>query len=206
MYLNATIDEVNIPDKYVVMKLNDFVKGRLYLEHMADLPLKTLPPKLTQVGKEIKVRIFYIDFKTRYIDFTKKESLFRDKTPIYQSYREADKGAKIVGVVVDENEHGYVVRSFGGIKGLLTFADIKANGSQIKDLKVGSIVKAYVLFRKKDKGMALTLDKAKAKELRKEVAKAKPQKNGKNENQEEEGKFLTKFEDYFPTTEEIAVI
>lgn len=111
------------------MKLNDFVKGRLYLEHMADLPLKTLPPKLTQVGKEIKVRIFYIDYKTRYIDFTKKESLFRDKTPVYQSYREADKGAKIVGVVVDENEHGYVVRSFGGIKGLLTFADIKANGS-----------------------------------------------------------------------------
>ena len=206
MYLNATIDEVNIPDKYVVMKLNDFVKGRLYLEHMADLPLKTLPPKLTQVGKEIKVRIFYIDYKTRYIDFTKKESLFRDKTPVYQSYREADKGAKIVGVVVDENEHGYVVRSFGGIKGLLTFADIKANGSQIKDLKVGSIVKAYVLFRKKDKGMALTLDKAKAKELRKEVAKAKPQKNGKDKDQEEEGKVLNKFEDYFPTTEEIAVI
>ena len=188
------------------MKLNDFVKGRLYLEHMADLPLKTLPPKLTQVGKEIKVRIFYIDYKTRYIDFTKKESLFRDKTPVYQSYREADKGAKIVGVVVDENEHGYVIRSFGGIKGLLTFADIKANGSQIKDLKVGSIVKAYVLFRKKDKGMALTLDKAKAKELRKEVEKAKPQKNGKKQDQEEEGKVLTKFEDYFPTTEEIAVI
>lgn len=206
MYLNATIDEVNTKDKYVVMKLNDFVKGRLYLEHMADLPLKTLPPKLTQVGKEIKVRIFYIDYKTRYIDFTKKESLFRDKTPVYQSYREADKGAKIVGVVVDENEHGYVVRSFGGIKGLLTFADIKANGSQIKDLKVGSIVKAYVLFRKKDKGMALTLDKAKAKELRKEVEKAKPQKNGKKQDQEEEGKVLNKFEDYFPTTEEIAVI
>jgi len=47
MYLNAVIDEVNPQDKYVVMKLNDFVKGRLYLEHMADLPLKTLPPKLT---------------------------------------------------------------------------------------------------------------------------------------------------------------
>ena len=178
MYLNATIDEVNTKDKYVVMKLNDFVKGRLYLEHMADLPLKTLPPKLTQVGKEIKVRIFYIDYK----------------------------GSKIVGVVVDENEHGYVVKSFGGIKCLLTFADIKANGSQIKDLKVGSIVKAYVLFRKKDKGMALTLDKAKAKELRKEVEKTKPQKSGKKQDQEEEGKVLNKFEDYFPTTEEIAVI
>ena len=54
--------------------------------------------------------------------------------------------------------------------------------------------------------MALTLDKAKAKELRKEVEKAKPQKNGKKQDQEEEGKVLTKFEDYFPTTEEIAVI
>jgi ribosomal protein S1 len=101
IYLNAVIDEVNAQDKYIVLKLNEFVKGRLFLEHMADLPLKTLPPKLTQVGKEIKVRIFHIDYKTRYIEFTKKETLFKDKTPVYQSYKEADKGSKIVGVVVD---------------------------------------------------------------------------------------------------------
>jgi hypothetical protein len=47
MYINATIDEVNAKDHYVVLKVNDFVKGRLYIEHMADLPLKVLPPKLT---------------------------------------------------------------------------------------------------------------------------------------------------------------
>jgi ribosomal protein S1 len=82
---------------------------------------------MTQVGKEIKVRIFSIDQKTRYIEFTKKESMFKEKTPVYQSYRDADKGSKIVGVVVAENEHGYIIRSFGGIKGLLTFADIKEN-------------------------------------------------------------------------------
>jgi ribosomal protein S1 len=59
--------------------------------------------------------------------------------------------------VVDQNEHGYIIKSFGGIKGLLTFADIKQNGKQAaKELKIGNIVKAYVLFRKKDKGMALT--------------------------------------------------
>ena len=126
-----------------------------------------------------------IDYKTRYIEFTKKETLFKEKTPVYQSYREADKGSKIVGIVVDENEHGYVIKSFGGIKGLLTFADIKANSAKLKDLKVGSIVKAYVLFRKKDKGMALTLDKAKAKELRKEVEKDKPKKQVKNEETKE---------------------
>jgi ribosomal protein S1 len=50
---------------------------------MADLPLKTIPPKMTQVGKEIKVRVFSIDKKTRYIEFTKKESMFKEKTPVY---------------------------------------------------------------------------------------------------------------------------
>ncbi len=79
-----------------------------------------------------------------------------------------------MGVVVDQNEYGFIIRSFGGIKALLTFAEIKANGAAQKDLKAGSIVKAYVLFRKKDKGMALTLDKAKAKELRKENKASKP--------------------------------
>ena len=75
---------------------------------------------------------------------------------------------------MDQNEYGFIIRSFGGIKALLTFAELKANGASQKDLKNGTIVKAYVLFRKKDKGMALTLDKAKAKELRKENKSNKP--------------------------------
>lgn len=123
--LAGTIEEVNAQGHFVVIALNEFVKGRLYLEHMADLPLKTMPPKLTQVGKLVKVRVFHIDLKTRYIEFTKKETLLKDKTPVYQSYKEAGKGSKIVGVVVGQNEHGFIVKSFGGIKGLLTFADIK---------------------------------------------------------------------------------
>jgi ribosomal protein S1 len=114
------------------------------------------------------VRVFSIDRKTRYIEFTKKDTFFKEKTPVFQSYRDAQKGAKILGVIVDQNEYGFIIRSFGGIKALLTFAEIKANGASQKELKAGSVVKAYVLFRKKDKGMALTLDKAKAKELRKE--------------------------------------
>lgn len=179
------------------MKVNEFVKGRLYLEHMADLPLKVLPPKLTKIGKEIKVRVFSIDYKTRYVEFTKKETLFKEKTPVYQSYRDALKGSKIVGVVVAENEHGYIIRSFGGIKALLTFADIKQHGKQgAKELKVGSIVKAYVLFRKKDKGMALTQDKVKAKELRKgnDISKVISTKPG-------EESTLVYLESQFPTAE-----
>lgn len=83
MYLNPIIEEVNAKDHYITLKVNDFVKGRLYMEHMADLPLKVLPPKLTQIGKEIKVRVFSIDYKTRYIEFTKKDYLFKEKVPVY---------------------------------------------------------------------------------------------------------------------------
>jgi predicted RNA-binding protein with RPS1 domain len=100
-------------------------------------------------------------------------------------------------VVVDENEHGFIVKSFGGIKGLLTFADIKENGGNQKDLKVGSIVKAYILFRKKDKGMALTLDKTKAKELR----KGQEEKTGYNEGEEKQTPVFTRLEQYFPSQE-----
>ena len=107
---------------------------------------------------------------------------------------------KIVGVVVDQNEHGLIVTTFGGIKGLLTFAEIKAHGgASQKEMKVGSVVKAYILFRKKDKGMALTLDKAKAKELRKGL----DEKVG--ENSQGDGIQATSYyrlEQYFPNQEQ----
>jgi hypothetical protein len=66
---------------------------------------------------------------------------------------------------VAENYYGYVIRTFGGVKCLLTFLEIKAH-KKGKEFKVGGLVKGYVLFKKKDQGLALTLDKAKAKELR----------------------------------------
>lgn len=56
---------------------------------MADFPLKTMPPKFTTVGKEIKVRVFNVDVEGRYIEFTKKDTLMNQKTPVYQSYKEA---------------------------------------------------------------------------------------------------------------------
>lgn len=57
----ATIDSVNSQTKCLTLKISDFVKGILPLEHMAEHPLKVIPPKLTEIGKQIKVRIFSID-------------------------------------------------------------------------------------------------------------------------------------------------
>lgn len=84
--------------------------------------------------------------------------------PIYTSIKSVKKGDKIAGVCVAQNEHGFIFKTFGDIKALLTFADIKENHTKKEkgEIKPGSFVKSYVLFNKKGSGLALTLDKKKA--------------------------------------------
>jgi ribosomal protein S1 len=82
-FVNATIDSVNEVKKTVSLSLNDFVKGTLKLEHMADYPIKVIPPKFTQTGKQIKVRVFSVD--ERQVIFTKKDSLMKHDVPLYKS-------------------------------------------------------------------------------------------------------------------------
>ena len=110
----ATIDEISETRKTVTLSLNDFVKGVLTLEHMADHPLKVIPPKFCEVGKKIKVRVFNVE--KRFVEFTKKDSLMKEKTPVYSTIKEVSQGSKIVGVVVGKAEHGFVIKTFGGLK------------------------------------------------------------------------------------------
>jgi ribosomal protein S1 len=133
----------------VTLRLNDFVRGILRLEHMSDYPIKVIPPKFTQTEKQIKVRVFSIEDRT--LMFTKKDSLMKHDVPIFKSINEVKTGDKIIGVVVAANEHGHIVKSFGDVKGLLTFGECK------EELKPGSIVKSLVMFNKKGSGLALTM-------------------------------------------------
>jgi len=149
----------------VILRLNDFVKGTLNLEHMAENSIKVMPPKYQEIGKEIKVRVFNVDAGKRSLVFTKKDSFMKETTEIHKSLKEVKKGDKILGVIVAQSEHGYVIKSFASIKALLTFEDIKEKypkAHEQSQFKIGNIVKAYVLFKKKDKGLALTLSKKKA--------------------------------------------
>lgn len=123
-YLEATISKVNEEQKYITLTANEFIKGNLYLEHMADNPIKVMPPKFTEVGKKIRVRVLSVDVAKRFIEFTKKDTFMKDDAPVYQSYKEVKKGDKILCNVVSQVEHGLVVKSFGNIKGLITFEDI----------------------------------------------------------------------------------
>jgi len=72
---------VNQAKKYITLAINDFVKGNLHIEHMSDKPMKTIPPKLSEVGKEIKVRIFELNPKKRFLEFTKKDSFLKEDCP-----------------------------------------------------------------------------------------------------------------------------
>ena len=93
---------------------------------MTDNALKVMPPKFQETGKEIAVRVLNVDSSKRLLEFTKKDTLMKADVPVFQSYKEVKKGDKVVGVVVAECEHGYVVKSFGSLKGLLTYEDVKA--------------------------------------------------------------------------------
>jgi len=165
-FYQAKVTKIHPVKGYITLSINSFVKGHLHIEQMADNALKVMPPKFLEVGKEIRVRVFSVDAGKRSVVFTKKDTLMKDDTPVFKSYRDVKKGQKVIGVIVAETEHGYVVKSFGNLKGLLTFEDVQSKLSKNYDtsaFKPGSIVKAYVLFKKKDKGVALTLSKKKAK-------------------------------------------
>ena len=125
MFFDATIQKVNDEKKFITLAVNDFVKGNLHLEHMGDNPLKVMPPKFTEVGKQIRVRVLYVDISKRYMEFTKKDTFMKDEAQVYESYREVRKGDKVLCTVVAHAEHGLVIKSFGNIKGLITFEDIK---------------------------------------------------------------------------------
>jgi len=81
----ASISQINEKDKSIKLLVNDFVKGSLHLEHMSDFPLKVIPPKFLQLGKQIKVRVWSVDPDRRSLEFTKKDTFMKEtsKVPVY---------------------------------------------------------------------------------------------------------------------------
>ncbi len=90
----------------------------------------------------------------------------KESVPLYTSLSDLKAGMALYGVVVGSTEHGLVIKSFSGLKGLLKHDDVKEFGAKkLKTnlLKPGHFVKSYVMFVKKGSGIALTLSKKKAK-------------------------------------------
>lgn len=82
-------------------------------------------------------------------------------TPIYTSISKCKKQDPFIGLIVAQNEHGYILKSFNGVKGLLKFTDVAEHLSkkEKQEIKIGACLKSWVLWSKRDKGLALTMDK-----------------------------------------------
>jgi ribosomal protein S1 len=92
---------------------------------MGDNAIKQIPPKFLEVGKDMRVRVLSVNVSKRSLEFTKKDTLMKDDAIVYQSYKQVKKGDKVVGVVVGQNQYGFVISTFGAIKGLLNFEDVE---------------------------------------------------------------------------------
>ena len=75
----------------------------------------------------IKVRVLNVDADKRLLELTKKDTFLKEDCPVYASHRDIKIGDELTSVVVAQNSFGYVVKSFGSLKGLLTFEDIRAS-------------------------------------------------------------------------------
>lgn len=82
-FYNAKIEKVNLAKCYITLSINQFVKGNLHLEHMADNALKQMPPKFQEAGKEISVRVLSVDSSKRALEFTKKDSFMKSDAPVF---------------------------------------------------------------------------------------------------------------------------
>ena len=57
-YVTGKVHEVLKDKDCLKIKISDFVYGYLHLEHMGENPLKSIPPKFAEVGRELKLRVF----------------------------------------------------------------------------------------------------------------------------------------------------
>ena len=179
-YLDTKI--VKVMDDKIKVRLNRKIVGNLSIEQIQDQPTKQIPMKYQEVGKEIKVRVLSIDLERNWMEVTRKAALMQEKCPVYTSHKEVTIGDEFVGTVVAENQFGYIVKGFGQLKGLLTFDDLSKAKKNIGPLMVGSLVKAFVLFKKAGKGFALTMSKKNIKQAL--VALEKKEKKQQKEKTE----------------------
>lgn len=88
-------------ENYVVVKINDFIEGRVYREHLSDIPLKKIPKSFaTNIGKKMKFRILFVNQEQKIVELTLKDLLIRNKKKMPLSFNEVEHGRKFTGVIV----------------------------------------------------------------------------------------------------------
>ena len=88
-------------EKYAIVKLNEFIEGWVYREHLSDIPLKKIPKSFsTNIGKKMKFRVLSVDAEKKVLELTLKDLLIRGKKKMPMNFDEVEHGKKFAGVIV----------------------------------------------------------------------------------------------------------
>ena len=97
VFANATVDKVD-HTLGVIVKLGDFITGRVPREHLTDVPTKKFPPSI-QEGSKLKVRVLAVDKVKRQVTLTAKKMLVSDTGKIVTENSQAEAGDILTGYV-----------------------------------------------------------------------------------------------------------
>ena len=159
MTVEGVIKEI-IDEEYVNIAVNEFISGRLYREHITDVPQKRISKKIkSSIGQKITLKVWKVVQHKRIIEFTAKETLLKEKIFMPTEYDDprVSTGIEITGVLQKEHAQGYILEFYNGIRGYLPFRILEKYNKKFSYTK-GSMIQCYMLY-KSEKGLDLTISK-----------------------------------------------
>lgn len=157
--VNVTIKDI-VGDEYVNVSINEFMNGRLYREHLTDIPQNKISKKIKgSIGEQLTVKVWNVIKHKKIIEFTMKESIVKDKVFVPNDFDDprVSKGTEITGIMHKEHTQGYILEFFGGRMGYLPFRVLEKYNQKFSYSK-GAMINCYLLF-KAVKGLDLTISK-----------------------------------------------
>ena len=141
----------------VIVKISDFLTGRVPKEHLTDLPAKKLPVSVA-VGAKLKVRVLSVDAMKRQILLTAKKGMVSDSEKIIENNSQAIKDDILTGFVakVSEPQKGIrkvYVNFYGAAFGIAKIPD----NEESENIKEGALIKVRVV-KVGEKHLKLTTD------------------------------------------------
>ena len=149
-----------VDEEYVNISINEFVSGRLYREHITDVPQKRISKKIkSSIGQKITLKVWKVVQHKRILELTGKESLIKEKQFVPTEYEDprVSTGIEITGVLQKEHAQGYILEFYNGIRGYLPFRILEKYNKKFSYTK-GSMIQCYMLY-KSEKGLDLTISK-----------------------------------------------
>jgi ribosomal protein S1 len=94
--------------------------------------------KLQKIGKQIKAKVYSVSKEKKIVELTMKPTFMKKKEEYLMiDDEEAQPGKKFYGMIVGNNEFGYIIKFFNGILGFLQLKDVEESVLKGKTMRPG---------------------------------------------------------------------